>query len=85
MKLRHFLFGFLSFGLLTSCQEPAKEKQHVNGAPKIDITWVDESGYTSEEQFTILTIDSCEYLFFGYDRSRSMTHKGNCKYCMARK
>lgn len=31
----------------------------------------------------IMTIDSCEYLYIGND-TRSLTHKGNCKYCRAR-
>jgi hypothetical protein len=29
-------------------------------------------------------IDSCEYLVGMYDRSRYMTHKGNCKFCYER-
>lgn len=31
----------------------------------------------------VLTVDSCEYLIFAYD-TRSITHKGNCKFCVER-
>jgi hypothetical protein len=32
-------------------------------------------------EFTILTIDSCEYIVSGFGSSRNVTHKGNCKFC----
>ena len=31
----------------------------------------------------IFTIDSCEYLMFHSD-TKTITHKGNCKYCIQR-
>lgn len=31
----------------------------------------------------VLVVDSCEYLIIGSDK-RSVTHKGNCKYCAER-
>jgi hypothetical protein len=31
----------------------------------------------------VMTIDSCEYLFANLD-IRSLTHKGNCKFCAER-
>jgi hypothetical protein len=31
----------------------------------------------------VLVVDSCEYLIFASD-TRSVTHKGNCKYCAER-
>ena len=31
----------------------------------------------------VMTIDSCEYLFVNLD-IRSLTHKGNCKFCTER-
>lgn len=34
-------------------------------------------------QCTIIEVDSCEYLTLGGD-SRTLTHKGNCKYCNER-
>ncbi|HXB40321.1 MAG TPA: hypothetical protein VNZ49_07240 [Bacteroidia bacterium] len=37
-------------------------------------------------KFTVITIDSCEYLLGGAKPAAVtiMTHKGNCKYCLAR-
>lgn len=32
-----------------------------------------------------IEVDSCEYLVGSYDRSRYITHKGNCKFCEERK
>lgn len=32
-------------------------------------------------EYGIAIIDSCEYIVDQYDRSRSITHKGNCKNC----
>jgi NADH:ubiquinone oxidoreductase subunit F (NADH-binding) len=34
--------------------------------------------------YQITVIDNCEYIVSSYDRSRSLTHKGNCKFCLAR-
>jgi NADH:ubiquinone oxidoreductase subunit F (NADH-binding) len=34
--------------------------------------------------YQITVIDNCEYIVTSYDRSRSLTHKGNCKFCLAR-
>lgn len=31
----------------------------------------------------VLAVDSCEYLIFASD-TRSITHKGNCKFCAER-
>lgn len=31
----------------------------------------------------VLIVDSCEYLIFASD-TRSVTHKGNCKFCTER-
>ena len=34
-------------------------------------------------EFVILEVDSCEYIMIS-NNSRSLTHKGNCKYCKER-
>lgn len=70
--------------ILVSCNEPAKQREDIVCAKRIDVYWHTENGYSGEEQFTILTIDSCEYLSAMYDRSRTVTHKGNCKFCLER-
>ena len=83
---RTFAFAFLLLVavIFCSCVEPAKQKENIISAKRIDIHWFDENGYSSEEEFTIITIDSCEYLLAVYDRSRMITHKGNCKFCSER-
>lgn len=72
--------------IFSSCSNmiPAKEKQYVNSAKRIDVSWNDENGFNYTEEFTVIVIDSCEYLKSNYDRSRSVTHKGNCKFCTVR-
>jgi hypothetical protein len=61
-----------------------QKKEKIISAKRIDIHWFDENGYSSQEEFTIITIDSCEYLLADYDRSRMITHKENCKFCAER-
>ena len=78
------LFAILTSAVFCGCIEPAKQKESIISAKRIDINWVDENGDNSEEQFTVITIDSCEYLLANYDRSRMITHKGNCKFCAQR-
>lgn len=42
-------------------------------------------------EYHLIVIDSCEYVMFengqpnNYNYGLSITHKGNCKYCTARK
>ncbi len=77
-----FTYMLLVAVIFCGCGEPAKQKENIISAKKIDIHWFDENGYSSEEEFTVITIDSCEYLLACYDRSRMITHKGNCKFCV---
>lgn len=35
--------------------------------------------------YSIVIIDSCEYITTGMGQSRTLTHKGNCKFCKGRK
>jgi hypothetical protein len=40
-----------------------------------------------ERDFTIIEIDSCEYIFMSsmpMDSDMALSHKGNCKYCAER-
>jgi hypothetical protein len=80
-----FSYVLLAAIVFFGCEEPSKQKENVISAKKIDIHWIDENGYSDEENFTVVTIDSCEYLLAVYDRSRMITHKGNCKFCAERK
>lgn len=38
----------------------------------------------ADSKVKILTIDSCEYLFFWDGNASGLTHKGNCSYCQKR-
>ena len=83
---RTFAFAYLLLVavIFCGCGEPAKQKENIISAKRIDIHWFDENGYSSEQEFTVITIDSCEYLLADYDRSRMITHKGNCNFCEER-
>lgn len=70
--------------LLFGCRPETKENQAVSSARRINITWVDENLSSGEEEFVVVIVDSCEYLMANFDRSRMITHKGNCKFCKAR-
>jgi hypothetical protein len=42
---------------------------------------------TKARDFTVIEIDSCEYIFMSrmpLDGNMAITHKGNCKYCKER-
>lgn len=52
--------------VFTACEEPGNVHRHTD----IDIG-----------EYDTAIIDSCEYIVDYYDRSRSITHKGNCKNC----
>jgi hypothetical protein len=80
-----FAYVLLAVIVLFGCEEPSKQKENVISAKNIYIHWVDGNGYSNQEEFTVVTIDSCEYLLAVYDRSRMITHKGNCKFCSERK
>lgn len=47
-----------------------------------------ESSTDTGKSYTIKVIDSCEYIECDYgifdQRVYSLTHKGNCKFCLAR-
>jgi len=81
-----FVYLLLVVVLFCGCEtgEPGIQKEKIISAKRIDIQWFDELGYNNEEEFTVITIDSCEYLLARYDRSRMITHKGNCKFCAER-
>ncbi len=72
-KINRLTLAFASFMLvaviLCGCEQRGNKQREVN----IDIG-----------EYDIAIIDSCEYIVDCYDRSRSITHKGNCKYCAVR-
>ncbi len=63
----------------------ANKTESVEKCKRINLNYKDENGFSSDEEFTIIVIDSCEYLESTWDRSRNITHKGNCQFCKKRK
>lgn len=57
---------------------PAK-RDETNSPSIIPVSWNGKGGTICQEDFYIVEIDSCEYLISYYDRSMTITHKGNCK------
>lgn len=66
--MKKIILFTLAVGMIAGCTEPTVTKQ---------ITQTIIS--TGDKPLEIIEIDSCEYLVSCYDRSRSLTHKGNCK------
>ncbi len=69
LALTKAFFILLVSGCLFSCETTVSKKS------------MNEQYFGSPIE--ILTIDSCEYIYIGND-TRSLTHKGNCKFCKQR-
>jgi len=67
--MKKLLIPLLSLSLI-SCEQNPEIKSPV---------FTTHNNYNST--YTIVTIDSCEYILF----DRGISHKGNCKYCKARR
>lgn len=83
MKTRTFFYVLLVAVIFCGCCNNSDTRLVLN-TKTFDIVWSDNNGSQQEEQFTVIEIDSCEYLTGQYDRSRFLTHKGNCKFCAER-
>lgn len=70
----------ISFG----CNEQHKQKDDPSPVNNLDVQWFDKYGESHEQEFTVIQIDSCEYLLSQHTGSRMFSHKGNCKFCAAR-
>lgn len=64
---------------LFSCNNDNPDTRKVNNAKTFQVDWTNDQGGQISQNFTIVVIDSCEYITGRYDRSRFLTHKGNCK------
>lgn len=84
MKKKPLIYALLVAVIFCGCTIPAKEKETMYAAKRVDLNWVDENAQKHSEEFTIITVDSCEYLIADHDRSRMITHKGNCMFCEKR-
>lgn len=70
-QLIAFAYVLLAVVFLVGCESPKGENTINTG-----------------KDYNIKTIDSCEYIEVDYgfvdNRVYSLTHKGNCKFCLAR-
>lgn len=90
-KARHFLYALLALVLCGGCYR-TEVHETVNRTKYIDIeTEVVVRKINSSKDYSIVTIDSCEYVVYHYDANSvsgwskgGITHKGNCKYCAKR-
>jgi len=74
------LYIFLVCFLFSRCQQDS-DTRIVEPAKSFDVVWRENRANQYNQQITVIEIDSCEYLIGEYDRSRFLTHKGNCKFC----
>jgi len=58
---------------LSSCAEPNLKEEQTDYI-------IDELG----NRFTIIEVDSCEYIYYRGDSRMGIAHKGNCKFCKER-
>jgi PBP1b-binding outer membrane lipoprotein LpoB len=69
-KLSYTLYILLVAFLFCGCNNTHSDKK---------------TNYTYQEgEFTIVEIDSCEYILSDVYSGNSICHKGNCKFCIER-
>ena len=77
---RNALYAVLAAVIFCGCELPDQPKAE----PKKPV----ERNVLADNDFEIVTIDSCEYIVFdrriGYAGSGGLCHKQNCKYCTER-
>jgi hypothetical protein len=66
--MKKILFSASFLMVLASCEEP-------NVKPKSTKYRI---GKVSGHEIQVYEFEGCEYFYFEYDRSASLTHKGNC-------
>ena len=70
---------------LCGCVTPPKEEK----GKEYNFKWFTGSNdilsNSGDLKVRVAVIDSCEYVYVMFDRSMSIAHKGNCKYCLARR
>jgi len=75
------ILSVLCLSMLVSCVDNSYKV--VENPKTYKIAWVTAST-NYNQTFTVIEIDSCEYIVGVYDRSRFLSHKGNCKFCLKR-
>jgi len=75
--MKKLLIVTLLVGMMSGCLNRANTS-NIQKSKTANVSWEIESGYVETESFNTIKIEGCEYLVSHYDRSRSITHKGNC-------
>jgi len=71
---RLILIVISSVSILTSCSERRGPK-----APESKRLELDSTSRYYDQQYSVYTLEGCEYIVVGYSQLRWGSHKGNCK------
>lgn len=74
------IFSFIGCGEYKPPTFPPPESPEVVNIQKLkEVNQHINSFYSYEFLYTTVIIEDCEYILSTFDRSRTVTHKGNCK------
>lgn len=80
---------FFTAMFIMLCSVPFISSCEINTKHQVELDQKkDETEYLDspmEHNYTIVTIDSCEYIMYRGYHETAITHHGNCKFCKARK
>ena len=71
---RLILIVISSVVIFTSCSE-----RRGNKAPESKRLELDSTSRYYDQQYSVYTLEGCEYIVVGYSQLRWGSHKGNCK------
>ena len=71
---RLILIVISSVGIFASCSE-----RRVHKAPESKRLELDSTSRYYDQQYSVYTLEGCEYIVVGYSQLRWGSHKGNCK------
>jgi hypothetical protein len=71
---RLILIVISSVGIFASCSERRGHK-----APESKRLELDSTSRYYDQQYSVYTLEGCEYIVVGYSQLRWGSHKGNCK------
>lgn len=79
------LLALLTAGLISQCKEGNTPSIiHEPDADNCAEYYKVETCGGDRHTFTIIEVDSCEYVFYVYAGHTSLAHHGNCKFCKMR-
>ncbi len=75
MKIRKIIIMSAALIGLYSCVDGPKGHK----APESKRLELDSTSQYMDQNYKVYTLEGCEYVVIGYERSRWGSHKGNCK------